>query len=365
MNRTSPWSFHNPVRILGRSPYLEALPRCLPETGKVLLVTSRGFTQRGVSAQVCAALNREVIVYDEVQPNPELDALDEATTQLSQQDIAAVVALGGGSALDSGKVLSATLKAPEKTLHSIFREQKHPQKWQARLPIVAIPTTSGTGAEVTPFATVWDSKTHSKHSVSGPLMFVDHAILDPTLTHGLPRSVTLHSGLDAISHALESLWNRKSSPTSQPWALQALTLALEALPLVLDTPDHAEARAKMQEASVLSGLAISQTQTAIAHSISYPVTSVYGVAHGLACSFTLPALIDFYLPSLPAGAIRDAMLKAAETLRGLNLADEMRAHVTLDDLTSQIDRMFHPERAANFALPIQRSDVIEILNRSL
>lgn len=98
-----------------------------------------------------------------MQPNPELDALDLATSDLRHHGIAGVIALGGGSAIDSGKVLSATLLAPEHiTLKSIFRDKTNPPQWTSRLPIIAIPTTSGTGAEVTPFATVWDSATESK-----------------------------------------------------------------------------------------------------------------------------------------------------------------------------------------------------------
>lgn len=366
MSAPSNWSFYNPVQITGRCQYLEALAKILPTAGNVLLVTSKGFTRRGVTAKMEAAIGRKVEVYDEVQPNPELDALDLATANLRNKDIQFVVALGGGSVIDSAKVLAATLFAPEgRTLHSIFREKKHAQQWDGRLPIIAIPTTSGTGAEVTPFATVWDTVTHSKHSVSGRAMFVDHALLDPSLTFSLPASVTLHSGLDAISHSLESLWNRKSSPISEPIAMKALTLGLEALPRVLAEPSHAEARAQMQEASVLAGLAISLTQTAIAHSISYPLTSVYGVPHGLACSFTLPALIEFFLASQSDGAVKAIMESASDVLKKLNPASGVLEHVDLPQMLALVDKMFHPERAANFALPINREDVIEILRHSV
>ncbi len=366
MSALSNWSFFNPVHIIGRCDFLETLAKCLPPSGSVLLVTSKGFTQRGVTAKIEASIGRKVEVYDDVQPNPELDALDQATKMLRGKGIQAVVALGGGSAIDSAKVLAATLCAPaERTLHSIFREKKHTQQWDLRLPIMAVPTTSGTGAEVTPFATVWDTVTHSKHSVSGKAMFVDHAILDPSLTLSLPASVTLQSGLDAISHSLESLWNRKSSPVSQPIAMKALALGLEALPKVLSEPGNADARAQMQEASVLAGLAISLTQTAIAHAISYPLTSVYGVPHGLACSFTLPALVDFFSPSVTDGTLKNIMTEAAHVIKRLNPAAGVMELVNLEQMLALVDKMFHPERAANFALPIHREDVIEILRKSV
>jgi alcohol dehydrogenase len=121
----------------------------------------------------------------------------------------------------------------------------------------------------------------------------------------------------------------------------------------------------MQEASVLAGLAISLTQTAIAHSISYPLTSVYGVPHGLACSFTLPALIEFFLASQSEGAVKAIMESASDVLKKLNPAAGVLEHVDLPQMLALVDKMFHPERAANFALPINREDVIEILRQSV
>lgn len=366
MHSPATWTFHNPVQITRCCSYLEELPRCLPSEGSLLLVTSRGFTRRGECARLSAALGRQVLLYDDVQPNPELDALDAATARFRGEGISAVIALGGGSAIDSGKVLAVTLKAPaDLTLHRLFREKTQAQQWKARLPVIAIPTTSGTGAEVTPFATVWDNLTQAKHSVSGPALFPDHALLDPSLTLSLPVSVTLHAGLDAISHAMESLWNRKSSPVSKPLALQALNQAILALPATLEHPGDLTARSAMQEAATLAGLAISLTQTAIAHSISYPLTSVHGVPHGLACSFTLPALLDFANPALPEGDVRQTLQAAAALVRRLAPASEVLKSVDLSGMEALVDKMFHPERAANFVLPIQRSDVMTILRRSV
>ncbi|WP_413813784.1 iron-containing alcohol dehydrogenase, partial [Rhizobium sp. Root482] len=142
----------------------------------------------------------------------------------------------------------------------------------APLPCYVVPTTSGTGAEVTPFATVWDETTNTKYSLANADMFPVAAILDPELTIDMPREVTLATGLDAISQALESVWNRSCNAITFGWAISSLRLSLSALGKVANTPDDLQARSDMAQASLLAGLCISHTRTALAHSMSYPIT---------------------------------------------------------------------------------------------
>ena len=120
----------------------------------------------------------------------------------------------------------------------------------------------------------------------------DKILLDPQLTLTLPRDITLFPGLDATSHALESIWNKNADRASNEIAYEALSLISKSLPQVLKRPSDLEARSSMQIASLLAGISINRTRSAIAHSISYPLTSRYSVPHGIACSFTLPYLID-------------------------------------------------------------------------
>src|SRR5690606_27378339 len=206
----------------------------------------------------------------------------------------ALIALGGGSTIDSAKALARLLTRPAGTsLADLFVAEPLPGRVQAALPLVAIPTTSGTGAEVTPFGTVWDYDAHQKRSVVGDDLYPRLALLDPALTLGLPKDVTISSGLDAISHALESTWNRNASPASLGLVTKSLQLSLPALPRAVEEPENLDARADMMQASALAGIAISQTRTALAHAISYPLTARFGLPHGIACSFTLPALLAF------------------------------------------------------------------------
>jgi len=360
------WTYHNPVRIVAGIGALTALPKLVTGQGNVLLVTTPGFTSRGMTANLVSQLGAErVLIYDEVTPNPQLDSLDKATERFRGQGIQSIVALGGGSALDAGKILGVTLAGSlPNPLDNIFRHNvKH--TWDAGIPVVAVPTTAGTGAEVTPFATVWDETTHKKHSVTGDQVYPSHALLDPDLTLPLPYQETLYTGLDAISHALESLWNKNKTPVSEALAIEALALANKALPVVLKTPNDIAQRAKMQTAAVLAGLAISQTRTAIAHSISYPLTSRYNIPHGLACGFTLVQIYTQY-------HLRDNEILGSATVQStieildeLSLGNHVQEYVLGKNISEFIQDMHLPERTDNFIENMDRAALNKILLTSL
>lgn len=360
------WQHANPVRIAAGVGTLARLPGLLDAGSRILLVTSAGFTQRGVTGRIrdmLAGIGCELDVLDRVLPNPELDALEAFAAEFQARPAHTLVALGGGSALDAGKILSVLLSAGgERALHRAFRLGEG-QAWSARVPVIAIPTTAGTGAEVTPFATVWDSASQRKYSVAGDLLFPAHALLDAQLCLGLPADDTLYTALDAISHALESLWNRHRTPLSEGFALQALWLSSRALPRVLAQPGDLEQRAMLQHASLLAGLAIAQTRTALAHSISYPLTLRHGVPHGLACSFTLPALLAEYLPALEAQIGRGEVLRdILEVLRAVDFDAHLSRYATREQIFALREGMVTVGRADNFIFP---ADLDGLLARSL
>ena len=362
MTDSPTWSHQNPVRIVCAP--LETLAQHV-NAHHVLLVTTPGFVKRGVVQRVTDALAaHQVTVWDGVKPNPDLQDLDAATATLRALDIGGVVGLGGGSALDAAKVLATTIaSAAEPTLREVFRN-KAVTDWAPRLPLVAIPTTSGTGAEVTPFATVWDHAEQKKHSLTGDFVYPDVALLDATLTLTLGEEDTLYPALDAISHALESLWNKNGTPVSRALAFQALALSKEALPTAIGNPNNLEARQKLQIASTLAGMAISQTKTAIAHAISYPLTSIYGVPHGLACSFSLSAIIGTYLQQIDLGnQEKKIIIEIAELLRSLNLNFRITKFIKNRELWNVLRQSNSNERADNFILKNKMEEItIKVLN---
>ncbi|MCR8916442.1 phosphonoacetaldehyde reductase [Marinobacter panjinensis] len=358
------WSHYNPVTIHAGPGAFDKLGD-LASAGQWLLVTTAGFTRRGVTDRVRALVGTDRLsVFDEVTPNPDLDHLDSVAASLKATPLDGIIALGGGSAIDAAKVLAVILKSDiDAPLDHILRGNKA-QAWTDKLPLIAVPTTAGTGAEVTPFATVWDHTANKKYSVTGDRTFPDYAILDPQLTLSLPEDETLYTALDTISHALESLWNKNRTVISETYALRALALANDALPALLATPDNLDQRERMQQASMLAGLAICTTRTAIAHAISYPMTLHYGIPHGLACSFTLPGILQRYIPTLQEGPERQAMEMTLRTLESADLMQRVSKYLGGDDPSQYLGEMFQPDRAGNFSRPIDQDILRDLLSNT-
>ena len=368
------WHFEHSTRILFGAGRLSELAEVV-KTPTVLLVTTAGSTRRGVTARVQEILaGREVIVVDNVEANPTIDFIEQQTAALVSRSIGTIIGLGGGSAVDTAKVLSVTLpgSAAGFSLRAHFAGKQALPSGRP-LPVVAIPTTSGTGSEVTPFATVWDLTLGAKHSLATAEMLPQVALLDPVLTLDLPREITVATGLDAISQALESIWNNRSNPLTTSFALRALDLALPALPALLDEPRNLALRTRMLEASLLAGMAISHTRTALAHSMSYPLTARYFLPHGLACSFTLPAVLDFNAvaddgrlaaaaKSLGFGSIEGLRKELVDLLQAIGMDDLLRQHgITSERIEAVVPEMITLGRAGNNLRSVDFDDVKAIM----
>ena len=244
-------------------------------------------------------------------------------------------------------------------------------------PIIAIPTTAGTGSEVTMWGTIWDEQTAGKHSISHPALYPETALLDPELTLSVPRETTVASALDALSHAMEAIWNRAANPVSDALATGAIGLIPGALRSVLAAPGDTAAREALLKGSLLAGLAISSTRTALAHSISYPLTAELGLPHGIACSITLPELLLAVAESQPdrAGLIVDALgqpsaAAAADELRALfadaGTAEVVRRHIPSTSALGAVKGGFiAPGRAENFVLDVDQDWAADVLRRSV
>ena len=199
------------------------------------------------------------------------------------------MALGGGSVIDAAKVLAAAAGDFDRVRR--FLETGMGADALGRTPIIAVPTTAGTGSEVTCWATVWDTEAKKKYSLARDALYPETALVDPLLTLGLPRGITISTGLDALSHALESIWNVNANPVSTSLAEVAAREVMDALPLLARDLGNAELRPRLARASLFAGLAFSNTRTALAHALSYHLTLHHGVPHGIACSFSLPMVM--------------------------------------------------------------------------
>ena len=209
---------------------------------------------------------------------------------LEREPGAVLLALGGGTTLDIAKVLRC--RPLDGHFDSIERALRGQGAWPALAlaPLWMVPTTAGTGSEVTRWATVWDTGAEPpvKRSFDEPFGWAERAFVDPALTLSCPAAVTRDTALDALSHALEAVWNRHANPLSDVLALSAARRVLRTLPAALQSPDDLGLRTELAQAALEAGLAFSQTRTALAHALSYAVTLEQGLPHGLAVSLWLP-----------------------------------------------------------------------------
>lgn len=243
---------------------------------------------------------------DGVPANPTADVLDTLVARAREEGWreGCLVAIGGGSVLDAAKAIAAGLACPGESVAEVALLASLLDD-RTVAPIVALPTTAGSGSEVTSVSVVWHRDPGggprqaddgpAKASLAHPRLFPEVALVDPALTDTLPHQQTLATGSDAMVQAAESLWHRQGSALTLPLALRAMTLVYRALPTALTEPDDERARDALAEASLLAGVALSQTGTVACHALSYPLTDRYGISHGVACAFTLAPVMQHML----------------------------------------------------------------------
>jgi phosphonate metabolism-associated iron-containing alcohol dehydrogenase len=286
-------NYYNPVTIHVGDGSLAKLPELVGER-RVALVTFPEAKALGMIDTIRALLPGQVnLIIDNVLPNPDVIQLNDLYDSFWQHsdDYDLIVALGGGSSIDTAKTLMVGTESGKfADLLAILVDGK-PYSPARKKPLITIPTTAGTGSEVTPWATIWDAAQQKKYSLHLDCTWPSAAIVDPRLMLSLPREVTISTGLDALSHALESIWNVHANPISDCFAISAIEDIFECLIPLVKRPDDIGLRTRMAQAALKAGMAFSNTKTALAHSISYDMTLRHGLAHGIACSFTLPLVL--------------------------------------------------------------------------
>jgi alcohol dehydrogenase len=327
-----------------------------------------------VTQRIEALVGADAVLYDRARSNPTFNDLDEALQSLQAGGFARVVAIGGGSAIDMAKAIAIALPAGVTDAGSMVDLAAGPLAAQRPLPLTAVPTTAGTGSEVTPFATIWDGVTKRKQSIGTSLMHPTRAVVDPELALSLPWPPTLSSGLDAFSQCFEAICNRNATPLTTAFAQRGLQLIPDALQALSVDLSSVTARSAMAEAALLSGLAISVTRTGLAHSISYPLTAHFGVPHGLACATSLPFVLSFNadaddgsLGALastlhvdgPSGVVSYVLALYAE----LGVREAIQSHLPAStSLASLRAEMVTPGRADNNVRDVHDEDLERILD---
>ncbi len=270
--------------------------RCIGEKAKalgakrVLVITDPGLRAAGHEEKTLGFLRKaglEAIVFDEVRENPTTKDVGNAVRVAQDESIDLIVGLGGGSSMDTAKGCNFIL-----TNGGHMRNYWGVGKAsQPMLPMIAVPTTSGTGSECQSFALIADEETHMKMACGDKKAAAAVAILDPELTLTQPTSVTAHTGIDAIAHAVETAVCNKRSKSSSAYSRLAFLLLNAGLERVLDRPDDIEARSMMQLGAAYAGTAIENSMLGAAHSSANPLTANFGVIHGQAVGTMLPHVI--------------------------------------------------------------------------
>jgi alcohol dehydrogenase len=259
---------------------------------RVLLVTDPGLETAGHPQRALASLRDaglEVFVFDGVEENPTTKHVQEALAFAQQHGIDFIVAVGGGSSMDCAKGVNFLLtNGGEMADYKGFNRATKPM-----LPSIGVPTTSGTGSEAQSFALIADEKTHVKMACGDRKAAFRAAILDPEVTVSQPAAVTAVTGIDALSHALESYVTTRRNPLAQMFGHEAFRLLETNFEKVLSDPRDLEARGAMQLGAHYAGVAIENSMLGVAHSCANPLTAHYGLTHGIAVGVFLPHVIRY------------------------------------------------------------------------
>ena len=327
---------------------------------KVLLITDPGLVQAGIAQQVVEMLKQaavEVEIFDAVEPDPSIQVATKAAEMAKNVKANVLIALGGGSAIDTAK--SAALLV---TNGGYLKDYAGVNKVvKPILPLIAVPTTAGTGSEVTIFAVMSDPDKQEKFTISSALIAPAVAVLDPLLTLKLPPSVTAFTGMDALTHAIEAFTSSIAQPPTDALALSAIKLVLKHLPVAVGRGDNIKARDGMLQASLLAGIAFNNAFLGLAHAIASPLGGHFHVPHGLANAVMLPYVMEY---NLPTAVRRYAEIGCALGLQAVGDTPRAVAEKTVAAITQLARDINIPEKLSNIGakeelLPLVARDALK------
>jgi alcohol dehydrogenase class IV len=293
--------------------------------GKALIVTDSNLEKIGLLADVRASLEAAGVgysVYDKVVMEPVVEYVDDGLKALREAKADVIVAVGGGSPIDTGKAVAAMARNPGK----ISDYMGAGKITKPTVPLIAIPTTAGTGSEVTPFTIITDPATDVKMLISSPHLLPSVALVDPLMTMKMPRGITAATGLDALTHAIEAYVSVKAQPLTDTFALQAIRLISANLRTAYSQPDNLEARSSVLIGALQAGLAFANSSVALVHGMARPIGAYFHVAHGISNAVLLPTVIEWSVPGNPRryADIAEAM---GENVKGLSAEEAAKKTV--------------------------------------
>lgn len=344
------FQFHMPTRIVAGPGVVENLGAELDRLGvqHLMVVTDDYLRHNGLVDQVLESLNSwggEVMaIFDEVLPNSELAQVNNGTELARENTVDGILAIGGGSVIDTAKGINLLLTYGGDLLsYEGMDNVPGPLK-----PLAVIPTTAGTGSEVTPFAVIRDNSSKSKIAFTSGHLQPNLAVLDPNFTLSLPPGLTASTGIDALTHAIEAYISTMHNPISDAYALQAIRLIKESLSMATNHPDDLDARYQMLVASTLAGVAFGTSMVTVVHALAHALGGLYEVPHGYANSLFLPAGMEMQLDDVPE---RLADIARTLSVDVSELNNREAALAGIDAVRHLIAECKLPQRLRDFKVP--------------
>lgn len=264
----------------------------------VLLVTDKGIRNLGLTKLLEEALkekNINCVVYDNTLPNPTVANVEEARNIYIENNCDALIAFGGGSSMDCAKAVGARIAYPKKSLSKL----KGLLKIRRKIPfLIAIPTTAGTGSEVTLASVITDATIQHKYTLMDFNLIPSVAVLDPLCTTSLPPHLTATTGMDALTHAVEAFIGRSTTKDTRKKSIEAIKLIFENIEIAYKNGTNLEARSNMLKAAYLAGIAFSKSYVGYVHAVAHSLGGQYNIPHGLANAILLPIVLKTYGKSI-------------------------------------------------------------------
>ncbi len=292
------WKLYEPVKLFFGKGVLKEQGALIKDLGeKALIVTGKSSRKNGSLEDVMRILDNlgvTYLIYDEVKENPSFDMLRDALSKYSNEKIDFIVGLGGGSPMDFAKAIGVLLANPNLDVKDIYDTSK----FSKMIPVVAVPTTSGTGSEVTQYSVITNDENH-KGGFGADFTFPTLSYADPTYTITMPENLTMSTAVDALCHAVEGFASRRCSPFVELLSKESVKLIKENLKTAMKEPENYEAREKLMYASTLAGIVIAQSGTTVTHAFGYPVTTFKGIKHGQATGLFLVETLKVMMEEKP------------------------------------------------------------------
>ncbi len=314
---------------------------------KILIITDPGVIQAGLLQHVEKSLQSVGLpfaIFDGVEADPRIEVVEKSVKKAKKEGIDLIIGFGGGSSLDIAKVTSILI-TNEGKIDSFFGVDLVPN---SGVPVILIPTTAGTGSEVTPIAILSDTKEKLKKGIVSPTLFPKVAIIDPKLTVGLPPSMTAFTGMDALTHAIESYYSINATDLSDILAFRAMELLSKNIRMAFAHGENLTARSNMMEGSLLAGIAFANAGVGAVHAFAYPLGGEFHLAHGLTNTLMLPYVMRYNILGCPD---RFATMARAfgEKVEGLSELDAAEAAIRFVERLS--DDLRVPRRLRDVGIP--------------